>query len=157
MTKASESEYSGKPSRKAKVLAARLMAVQATYQIMQNKKPVDVVIDEYLRHRTGMEIDGEEMVQPDGALFTKIMQGLAERSADIAAVLSHNLINKNRNLDNLLQAILLCAGWELLAHPEVDAPVIINDYLNVAHSFFDAGEVSLLNGILNATSRAFRA
>lgn len=146
-----------KPSQKAKNLAARLMAVQATYQIIQNKQPVSTIIDEYLTHRTGMEVDGERLVSPDGTLFTKIMRGVEERATDIEPVLAYNLTNKTRQLDCLLQSILLCAGWELLANHDFDTPIIINDYLNVAHSFFDANESSLLNGVMDATAKAFRA
>lgn len=146
-----------KPSKKARALAARMMAVQATYQNLKNKKPVGQVVEEYLLYRSAMQIEGETMVRPDEDLFRKIMEGVEARAADIGPVVMHNLSNKDRTMEPLIQAVLLCASWELLAHHEVDSPVIINDYLNVAHGFFDASETALLNGVLDSVGKAFRS
>lgn len=149
------------PSKTAKNLSARLCAVQATYQIMQNQKPAKEVLEQYLERAKNdeMEIDGEKLVTPDGALFKKILLGVDERAADIKSILeAHYQKNKTvkSKLDTLLQAILLCATYELLSHQDIDSPIIINDYLNVTHGFYDKGEVSLINGMLDSIAKVVK-
>lgn len=146
-----------KPSAKAKAVSARLSAVQALYQADQNKQSMRAVLDEYLRHRSDMEIDGERMVTPDGALLKKILFGVDERRPELEAIIDSNL-NKDaqdRKVEPLLRSILICGCYELLIQ-EVDAPIIINDYLNVAHSFYDRNEVALINGVLDSISSIFQ-
>ncbi len=47
-------------SNNNKELSARLMAVQAYYQILQNQKPVRLVVQEYIDRGLNMDIEGEE-------------------------------------------------------------------------------------------------
>ncbi len=143
-------------SPKAKNAAARLMAVQALYQSRQNEQGLEDVTREFLSTRVGMEIDGEKMVSPDGALFKNILEAVQERRSDLERIITENLTKDNKDLDLILQAILLCGGAELLAHPEVDAGIIINDYVNVAHSFYDSGQPGLVNAVLDSIRGAVR-
>ncbi len=145
-----------KPSAKAKTLSARLMAVQALYQSVHNKQGLKSVTDEFLSTRVEMEIDGETIVKPDGVLFKKILESVQERGDDLAVLIDSNIKRENKDLGILLRSLLTCAAAELLANPESDPPVIINDYLNVAESFFDSGEKGLINGILDAIAKAVR-
>ncbi|MEM7679892.1 MAG: transcription antitermination protein NusB, partial [Pseudomonadota bacterium] len=63
MSKPQEKEQQ---SETAKALSARLYAVQAVYQIMQNATPVKAVLQQYLDKAEDMEIDGEKIVTPNG-------------------------------------------------------------------------------------------
>ncbi len=146
-----------KPSAKAKNLAARLLAVQALYQSVQNKQRLEKVMQEFLSMRVGMEVEGEKMVEPDGALFTKILEGVGERSDDIEHLVDTNIQKNNKDIGMLLKAILICGSSELLVNQEADAGVIINDYINVAHGFFDSGEAKLINAILDAVAKDVRS
>ena len=47
------------PSPEVKSLSARLRAVQALYQAEHNKQSMRAVLDEYLQHRSEMEVEGE--------------------------------------------------------------------------------------------------
>lgn len=144
-------------SANAKAISARLSAVQALYQAVQNEQSMRMVLDEYLNHRSDMEIDGQKLVTPDGALLKKILYGVDERRAELEAIVDANL-NKDaqdRTVEPLLKAILTCGAYELLVK-DVDAPIIINDYLNVAHSFYDRNEVALINGVLDSISSIFQ-
>jgi N utilization substance protein B len=144
------------PSPKAGALSARLCAVQALYQVWQNKQPIRAVYDEYLRYRSDMVIDGEALVPPDGALLKKILYGVDERMKELEAIVEANLRRDatDRVVEPLLKAILICGSYELLVG-DIDAPVIINDYLNVAHAFYGRGEVALINGVLDSISKIF--
>lgn len=151
------SEQARKPSAKARSLAARLLAVQALYQSVQNKQRLSKVADEFLETRTGMEVDGEVMVQPDGALFRKILDAVDDRASDIEGLINSNITKEDKNVGLLLKAILTCATAELLVDRLSDTGVILNDYINVGHGFFDSGETGLINAILDAIAKAVRS
>jgi len=155
----SEEDDVAKPKEvnKAAVLSARLYAVQAFYQATQNSQTMRAVLDEYLRYRKDFEIDGVKLVPPDGALFQKILYGVDERRPELESIIDANLVKDatDREIEPLLKAILVCGAYELLI-AETDAPIIINDYLNVAHAFYDRGEVALINGVLDSVSKIFQ-
>lgn len=138
-----------------KALSARLMSVQAFYQIIHNGNTGADVVREYLAKRAGMEIEGQILAEPDGALFKKIVTGAEERRAELEEMIRAQLKN-SREIENLLHAILVCAVYELLAHHDIDAPIIINDYLHVTDSFFGQGEVKLINGVLDPLAKTLR-
>jgi len=148
---------STKPSIKAKVLAARLRAVQALYQKMQNKQPTRVVIKEYLEFRAEMDVDGEPLIPPDEDLFKKILFGVDERMTELESLVDANLKkdSPNKEVEPLMRAILLCGTYEILIH-ETDFPIIINDYLNVGHAFYERNQVALINGVLDNIANLFK-
>ncbi|MCB9983154.1 MAG: transcription antitermination protein NusB [Rhodospirillales bacterium] len=143
-------------SPKAKALSARLSAVQALYQMSQNEQSVRVVLDDYLHSRSGMEIDGQRLIAPDGALLKKILFGVDERRTELEAVIDANLKKdaQDRDVEPLLRAILVCGAYELLVQ-DIDKAIIINDYLNVAHGFYERSEVALVNGVLDSVAHVF--
>ncbi len=149
-----------KPSANAQNLSARLSAVQALYQVMQNKQPVKIVANEFIERRLEMEIDGEKLVRPDPVTLKTILYGVDERFLELETiVIAHFQQGKeaeNKDIEPLLKAILLCGAYELLSRQDIDSPIIINDYLNVTHAFYEQGEASLVNGILDAISKVVR-
>lgn len=154
-----KTERHKKSSKKARLTAARLAAVQAVYQARQlDKKPVDL-IDEYISYRLGEPVEGEEMVLPDGVLFSAILENVSKQEAvlleAITAALTHSAPKRNHP-ESLLEAILLCGGAELLFNIDTDSPIIISDYLDVTHAFYDQNEAKLVNAILDRLSRVLR-
>ncbi len=145
-----------RPSAKARNLSARLLAVQALYQSIQNKQRISKVTEEFLATRVGMEVDGETIVTPDGALFKKILGAIEERGDDLNDIINANIKSNNKDVGMLLKSVLMCASAELLVNRETEQGIIINDYLNVAHGFFDSGETGLANAILDAVAKAVR-
>lgn len=152
-------------SRIARLSAARLAAVQAVYQMKSTGQNAAGVIGEYKSYRLGKRLDDQEMVLPDGALFEKIVSGVAERDDDLRGIIDTCLAeqgdaNAGKSavyVEPLLDSILLCGTYELLAHHETDAPVIIADYLDVTHSFYEGGESRLINGVLDNIRKAVRS
>ncbi|MCB9989255.1 MAG: transcription antitermination protein NusB [Rhodospirillales bacterium] len=151
-------------SAKARRSAARLAATQAVYQQLNNDQTVDDVINEYLSYRLGLPVDGQEMVTPDRTLFTAIVRGTHDRKDDLTGIilpLVHKSAeeegSKSHDLDSLLMAILLCGGFELMAHHDIDVPVIISDYLHVTHAFYEQGESRLVNAVLDKIGTSLRS
>lgn len=151
-------EPAQKPSATARNKAARLMAVQAVYQMAVNHKEAAFVIDEYLHLRAGMEVDGEEMVKPDESLFRDIVLGVAERHSDLLNIVEANRPKKEGGQPNepLLMAHFLCGTYELLSHQSIDFPVIISGYVDVAKAFFEGPEPKLINAVLDSARKVIR-
>ena len=156
------SKSSKKGSAKARNGAARLLAVQAVYQMFGNDQSEEEVIKEFLEHRAGQDIEGEgdEMVTPDEDHFVKVVRGVSENTPQLVDMIAQNrgkeAEQKTAKKEPLLQSILLCASFELMALQAIDSPIIISDYLHVTRAFFDDGEVKLVNGLLNSLEKTVR-
>jgi len=146
---------SSKGSLKARKTAARLFAVQAVYQAIQNKQPPSALHDEFITHRIGMDLEDGVMISPDQPLFRDILSGVTERWGDLQQMITPRL-KINHDIEPLLTAILVCGTFELLAHQTIDAPIIISDYLNITSSFFESSEPKLVNAVLDALSKELR-
>ena len=144
-----------KSSRKARLSAARLAAVQAIYSRMATGQGAHEVIEDYETDRLGAPVEGQAMIQPDKALFGDIVAGVAARQAEIEAALTADP-TQHIPAEPLLRAVMLCGTWELIA-TQTDAPIIIADYLNVTHAFFDQGEARLVNGTLDRIAKTVRS
>ncbi|MGN7438320.1 MAG: transcription antitermination protein NusB [Alcanivorax sp.] len=134
---------------------ARLLAAQSFYQILHNQKPMKEVVQEMLER--GLQTDdGEDIkVKPNGGLYKKIMFNLDDRLPEVEEILRS--YTKDKPLESLLKSIMLCGICEILMHTDTDAPVIINDYLDVTHEFYEKKQVAFVNGVLDAISGVVRA
>jgi N utilization substance protein B len=138
--------------------AARLAAVQALYQADVTGVPAQAVLDEFLRHRFDRNTEGEALGEADRTLFADLVRGTWSRRADIDHMLSAALVAAwpLDRLDSTLRAILRAGSYELLAHGEVPAVVVINEYVELAHAFFGGKEPGLVNGVLDRLARRLR-
>ena len=155
-------------SQKARRTAARLAAVQAVYQMLANGQRANAVIEDIKTRPPGDGLeDAGKMVTPDGALMAAIISGVDARRDDLAQLITGAQNRRNSIADDtvlappasiepLLRSILMCGAYELLAHHETDAPLIITEYLDVTHAFYDQGESRLVNGILDKISKGVR-
>ncbi len=169
-----------KGSKIARQSAARLVATQAVYQVTMQEQAAHSVIKEYIEHRFGDSPDGEEMVVPDSALFKRVVSGVDQYGSDIDELLSSARASgkkkkakiedvdeaeeqsdtvseaseetKTDNIEPLLYSILRCGVYELMQPGDVDAPIIISDYMNVTDAFYDQGEKKLVNALLDKVS-----
>lgn len=149
-----------KPSATAMRKAARLMAVQAVYQMAVNREAAPLIVNEYLGLRKGMDVDGETMVDPDESLFRDVVLGVAERVGDLAEIVAANRTVREGQIpqnEPLLQSVLLCGAYELLSRQDIDSPIIISSYVDVAKAFFSGHEPSLINGVLDSIRKVTRA
>ncbi|GAK33357.1 N utilization substance protein B [Iodidimonas nitroreducens] len=139
--------------------AARLGAVQALYQLEQNSDADPRhVVTEFRAFRLGREIEGDQYAPADQDLFADIVLGTIERVHEIDEKLKQ-VLAANWPLDRLesvLRAILRAASYELMARPDVPTAVVINEYMDVAHAFFDGAEPAFANGVIDRLAREIR-
>lgn len=141
------------PSPHAKNHAARLAAVQALYEFSQNQQPVRTLVEKYA---AGIEA-GE--VRPDEALLKKIAGGTVERLAEVSTMVEANVVRKGEQgkpIEPLLKSILLAGTYELMAHQDIDFPIIINDYINITRDFYGSSEAKMVNGVLDSLAGLLR-
>lgn len=143
-----------KPSKKARLIAARLAAVQCIYQMAMTGVDERAAYQDYVENRMGKQTEGDDYVPADLELLSKIIEGVSKRRDEIRDMVLGALNGKAPEL--LIQSIMFCGIYELMDHNDVDAPVIINDYVNVAHGFFDQSEADLVNAILDRQAKNLR-
>ncbi len=146
---------------------ARLMAVQVAYAHALSAEPWDKIVSAFLTGQAGgkalLELPGgrEEFVAlapADAALLTRIVAALKEQEADIDARIRACLSETVSfdQLDLTLKCILRAGIAEFYANPELDAPVIITEYVGIARSFYDRMEVALVNAVLDKFGKVVR-
>ncbi|MEQ8449985.1 MAG: transcription antitermination factor NusB [Nitratireductor sp.] len=144
-------------SKSAQLMAARLAAVQALYDIeMTGHGPRDVVASFTARGGTA-ELEGEE-ISADAQLFADIVNGVAAEKASLDALVAEAGRTK-RPIDRyeaLLRAILRAGALELQRHLHFDAPLLISQYLSITDSFYERTEVGLVNGVLDSLAKQLR-
>jgi N utilization substance protein B len=143
--------------------ASRVAAVQALFQAEQAQTSPETVIDEFVRHRlgappgTGGYDDGRS---PDAhvPLFTRIVRTATEHSETLDTMLAEAVTPDwpLARLDPVLRALLRAGGAELMMSDGPPARVVINEYLDVAHGFFDGEEPRMANGILDRLAHLLR-
>jgi N utilization substance protein B len=139
---------------------ARLGAVQALYQLALNPgRGADSAIGEFVHHRLGREIDGDVYGEADEALFGDLVRGVTHHrerlDGTIAAALSEDW--SLTRLETILRLIIEAGAYELTYRTDIPPRVTLNEYVTIAHAFFDGGEPVLANGVLNRLARALRA
>jgi N utilization substance protein B len=139
---------------------ARLTAVQALYQLEANPEAEpEAVIREFIRHRFGREIDGDQLGEADPVLFADIvLRTAADRErldTEISAALTPDW--PLARLDSVLRAILRAGAFELAHRADVPPRVIISEYTAIAYAFFTGREPALANGVLDRLGRTLRA
>jgi len=138
---------------------ARLNAVQAFYQMGIEECSATEVVEQFLAHRVGAEIDGLQFKDSDKNLFRDLVIGADERLAEIDVEIQA-MLDKDRTLDRLdlvMQACLRIAVYELMARIDTKAVVIITEYVGLAKSFFSGKEPSFVNGVLDQIARKLRS
>ncbi len=145
----------GKVARRS---AARLAAVQALYQIDHSGAAPGRVEEEFRQHRLGGSFDTGNDVAPDVDLFVELVRGVAAHERELDDVLRPSLAGgwTPERLAYVLRAILRAAVHELGERPETPARVIINEYVDVAHAFFDGPEPGMVNGVLDRLAQGMR-
>lgn len=131
--------------------AARLAAVQALYQIEMSGASPEESLREQARHAHDPEAESGTTVEPDAQFLDALVHGVTGRQAEVDRMVGAALSADwpLERLEAVLRAILRVGAWELLSRPDIDAAVVITEYVRIAEAFFDGGEPKLVNAVLD--------
>ena len=138
--------------------SARLAAVQALYQMDIGAAPLTTVLTEFEEHRLGQEIDGEQYRAADALFFRDLVTGVVKRQRDLDPKI-HAVLAESwplARIDSTLRAILRAGIYELSERKDVPAKVVIAEYMDLAHAFFDGDVPPLVNAVLDRLARELR-
>jgi len=138
---------------------ARLAAVQALYQMEVSGAGSEAVVREFIEHRFDGDIEGERLAPADETYFRDIVRGVVERQSSIDKAIVRRLAENWRleRIDATLRAILRAGAFELIARADAPTEVVIDEYVEIAKSFFNGPEPGFVNGALDAIARDERA
>lgn len=138
--------------------AARLLAVQALYQMALSKGAATQVVAEFLDHRLEEDVEGLKHGAVNRDLFAELVHGASSQAEMLddmlAAVLDEEWTIER--LEILLLALLRSATYELSERHDVPARVVISEYVDLANAFFDGRETAFVNGMLDRLAHVLR-
>jgi N utilization substance protein B len=139
---------------------ARLAAVQALYQMEVSGVGVDAVVREFSEHRFDRDVDGEgdQMAAADETFFAELAKGVVSKQGEVDQAVVKRLASGWRldRLDATARAVLRAGAYELMYRPDVPTEVVIDEYVEIAKSFFEGPEAGFINGALDAIARDAR-
>ncbi len=138
--------------------SARLSAVQALYQMDLAGTDLNLAILEFEAHRFEEQLDGVEYGAVDRAFFRDLLSGVVREQKQLDPLVNEHLAMGWRlgRIDSILRAILRSGAYEMMSRKDVPPRVIISEYVDVAHAFFDSEEPKVVNAILDALARELR-
>ncbi len=139
--------------------AARLASVQALYQMDMENIGIARLLNEFHDHRLGQEIEDAQYADADADFFDDVVSGVDARREEIDLLVDAKLGEqwKMGRLDKTMLQLLRCGTYELIARPDVPTATVIDEYLDVAHAFFDKKDAKFVNGLLDAVAKDVRA
>lgn len=149
------------PSNAAKRLA-RLVAVQALYQSNFAEEPLGEILQRSLEE-TDAILNSEEdenriKERPDAELVRDIARGTTANLSSLEEMLAGVLDQRfsSGRMEILLKMILCAGAYELHHHGNIDSAIIISDYVDVTHAFFNGKEPGLVNAVLDKLASKLR-
>lgn len=136
------------PARTAR-RRSREFALQALYA-WQVSHPTAREIVEQLKGYEGYE-------RANGELAETLVRGVAERSAELEALITPFLDRSFASLSPVERAILYIGTFELLAQPETPFKVIVNEAIELGKSFGGTDGHKFVNGVLEKLAARLRA
>ncbi|MDB9762099.1 transcription antitermination factor NusB [Alphaproteobacteria bacterium] len=147
---------------------SRLAAVQTLFQFDFNKKMKleelksinDMDISEIYQTIENINSNTQEFknLKIDKNWFLILVNAVFSNKDIIDASLS-NFLESNwsiERMDPTITNILRCAYIEFKNYSNVPSKVVINEYTNIASSFFNEPEVNFVNGVLDKVSHKYR-
>jgi N utilization substance protein B len=133
--------------------------VQALYQMDMENIGIARLLNEFHSHRLGQEIEDAQYADADADFFDDVVSGVDARREEIDLLVDAKLGEqwKMGRLDKTMLQLLRCGTYELIARPDVPTATVIDEYLDVAHAFFDKKDAKFVNGLLDAVAKDVRA
>lgn len=140
--------------------SARLAVVQGLYTMELSGATTAMVEHEAKMGRLPIENeDGGVGAELDEALFAALLSGAVEQQAAIDQTIAARLASGWRleRLDAVARAVLRAGVTELLRFPNTPIEIVINDYVEIAHMFFDGPEPAFINATLDGIAKRLDA
>ena len=139
--------------------AARLAAVQALYQMEVSGSSSATAVIDLLAGRLPVDDQGEIDTDVDADLFRQIVETTVEKQQELDTLLARKLAKGWRleRIDAVARAILRAGLIELWRRPDVPTAVVIDEYVEIAHAFFEGQEPGFINATLDACVAAVRS
>ena len=146
----------GKANRRG---AARLAAVQALYQMDIAGKGLNDILAEFESHWLGREVEGEQYLPAEAAFFRDIVGGFTAEQRRLDPLIDQTLASgwPLKRVEAIVRAVLRAGAFELDKRRDIPARVVVSEYVGVAHAFVDREETGMVNAVLDALARRFRA
>ena len=137
---------------------ARSAAVQALYQMDVAGTDLNEVIEEFKTHRFRRGAEDGAVAGADADHFARVLNGVVRRQRELDPIIDQQLAAGWRlvRVDAILRAILRAGAFELMELADVPVRVVISEYVDVAHAFFEADEPRVVNGVLDQIARKVR-
>ncbi len=138
--------------------AARLAAVQALYQMELSGVSAEQALSDHATRWRDAAGGEETTVEADAEFLGDLVRGVDARGAEIDRALGGAIAQgwALERLEVVLRAILRAGAWELLAREDIDPPVTIDEYVEIARDFFAGREPSMVNGVLDRLAGELR-
>lgn len=150
------------PGKQARSVA-RLAAVQALYQMEVSGAGAEAVIREFSEHRFDRDLpddaEGATLASADEGFFADLVRGVVAHQREIDAAIARRLAAGWRleRIDATVRAMLRGGAYELAHRPDVPTEVAIDEYVELAKSFFEGPEPGFVNGALDAVAQDVRS
>ena len=137
---------------------ARLAAVQALYQQSQLSIPIEDISKEFKANKFQMILDEAPVDAVDVDLFHQLVTGVAHSPQELDTLIEQNLASgwTMGRLEKVALFIIRAGVYELLKTLETPAVIIVSEYADIAHAFFDLKDAAFVNGLLNKVARIIR-
>jgi transcription antitermination protein NusB len=128
------------------------------YQMQMTQRPAALIVEEFVTHRLTELEDTTSFGVADEALFRDLMLGAAEDRDAIDAMIASTLVEgwSLERLESTLLAILRVGAHELLSLGQTPFAVVISEYVDVTHAFYDDTAAGLVNGVLDRVAQIVR-
>ncbi|PZO50271.1 MAG: transcription antitermination factor NusB [Alphaproteobacteria bacterium] len=140
--------------------AARLGAVQALYQMeVSGASTADVVAD-FVAGKLPRETEATYTEsEGDLELFQVLVEKAVERQATLDRAIARHLSKGWRleRIDAVARAILRAGAAELEQRRDIPKAVVLDEYVEIAKSFFEGPEPGFINAALEAVARDLRS
>ena len=136
-----------------------MAAVQAIFQWQEGEHAPGEIIDQFLKVRVGEQGEGGMRRDADRPLFKDVVEGTVAHKDELEHTVSAALAQgwTWARVDRLVRAILLAGAYELVHRSDVPPKVAINEYVEIAHAFYDQGEPNFVNSVLDRVARQTRS
>lgn len=133
---------------------ARILAVQSFYNMLlvpEDFKSIEQIVDESLQYGIAT------LDELDQKYFLNIITNTC-KNVDFLRQTTQQYLSQNwkfERLPEVIKAIIILASYEIIYNVEVDVPVIIYEYIEIAKMFEYEKEAGFVNALLDKVYKQF--